>query len=93
MNEAVANYSEAVNSLAYRYVGWNGAEHDDLVQEGLIAVWMSIHKGFDPSRQVIEGRMKNWAKFLGSQLPTEYNDMLPLDLFEDEYHQLESLAE
>ena len=93
MNEAVANYQSAVQSLAFRYVGWNGSEHDDLVQEGLIAVWQSLERGETPSRMVIEGRMKNWARYLGSQLPTDYNEMLPLDSFEDHYHQLESLAE
>lgn len=89
LNEGVAAYSDAVTSWARRYVGRNGAELDDLVQEGLICVWQTLEKGVTPSREVIEGRMKNWVRFLGRQVPANYEDMLPLDLFEDEYHELQ----
>lgn len=65
-------------SLARRYEGRNGAEVDDLVQEGLINVWLCLDKGKTPSKEIIAGRMKNYVDWLGRQQPTDYEKMLPL---------------
>lgn len=58
--------------------GINGVEYDDLVQEGMIAVWQTITKAITPSDKVIRGRMLNYMRWLGRQ-GVAYGTMLPLD--------------
>lgn len=56
------------------------AEYDDLVQEGLIAVWQSTERGTNPAL-VIKNRMLNWIRFLGKRDGESYATHLPLDDF------------
>lgn len=63
-DEAVAAYSGIVKRIATRYVGIANAEYDDLFQEGWISVWQALSRGLTPSREVIEGRMVDWTRFL-----------------------------
>lgn len=79
MNTAVSGYSEAAEALARRFVGRNGAELDDLKQEGLIFVWRSLEKGAHPSAEMIENRMRTYVRWLGRQTPIPYETMLPLE--------------
>lgn len=51
-------------SLARPFVGQHQAEQDDLVQEGLIDVWLTLQKGLVPRKDYIQRRMKNWVRFL-----------------------------
>lgn len=95
MNGEVAGYRGLVESLAHKFVGRNGAEYDDLVQEGLLAVWQSLERGVTPKAEILENRMKNWGRLLGYQtgryLPrldesgnpvaVPYETLLPLDDF------------
>jgi DNA-directed RNA polymerase specialized sigma24 family protein len=95
MNARVAGYAALAESLAQRLVGRNGAEFDDLVQEGLIFAWQSMERGVTPSAGLIEARMKNWVKLLGYQIlrtaprldaagkpvRADYPVLLPLDDF------------
>lgn len=81
MNGEVAAYGDLVESLARKFVGRNGAEFDDLVQEGLISAWQALCRGVTPSPLVIEYRMRDWTTWLGRQSPVEYGQMLPLDDF------------
>lgn len=58
-----------------------GAEYDDLVQEGLLAVIISLRKGVDP-KLVVQNRMKNWIRFIGRQVagdPVAYGAFLPTE--------------
>ena len=85
--DAVAKYVELCEGLASSLVapgrrGRNGAEYDDLVQEGLIDVWQSLARGIRPSARTIRGRMLNYIRWLGRHSPTEYGTMLPLDDYE-----------
>lgn len=57
-----------------------GAEYDDLVQEGLIAVWQATGRGHNPVA-VIENRMKDWLRFLGKRSGESYAQHMPLDDF------------
>ena len=60
-SEEVAAYQDMVEALAYRYVNNDvGCEYDDLVQEGLIAVWRSLDVGQPPSTQFIKSAMRFW---------------------------------
>jgi hypothetical protein len=81
MNAAIAAYESLLCDLARPFVGRNGAEEDDLVQEGRIFVWQSFKRGVCPSGEMIQNRMKDWVKFLDKQNPIPYETLLPLDDF------------
>lgn len=78
----ISDYKGYVEWLARRFAGIQGAELDDLVQEGLIAVWLSLDRGLQPSRDFIENRMKMWVRKMRSQIPVDYDELLPLDILE-----------
>ena len=78
-SEQVASYEAACRALARRYVGRNGADLDDLVQEGRILVWQSLQRGVHPAADMIENRMRSYVRWLGRQYPVPYEAMLPLD--------------
>lgn len=86
----VAEYLPLVERLARPYVGRSGAEYDDLVQEGLIDVWRTLRVGRRPSAEFIAARMRRWCAYLARQYPTDYEQMLPLEDFENEYHRFEA---
>lgn len=78
----VAAYEGWIEHLARPYVGRQGAELDDLMQEGRIAVWQTLQKGIRPSETVVQGRMSNWVRFLARQRRNEavsYSLLLPMD--------------
>lgn len=79
LNEAVGAEQSRVESIARQLAGIDGVEYDDLVQEGLIAVWLSLENGVAPTNGFIRNRMLNWVKFVRRQLPADYQDILPLD--------------
>lgn len=79
LNEQVAAAQPRVESLARQFGGIPGVEFDDLVQEGLIAVWQSLERGIEPSNEFIKNRMRDWMRYVRRQLPADYGDMLPLD--------------
>ena len=71
---------------ARKYVGWNMAEQDDLVQEGMIAVWVALEGGHNPSKQVVQGRMMDYIRALGRQLGQRYDmSHVPIDLIGNPY--------
>lgn len=76
-SEDVAAYQDHVRSLSRRFVGYFGAEFDDLAQEGDIAVWQTLRRGLRPSTQVIEGRMIDWLRYLRR---LQHNDAVGYDL-------------
>ena len=75
----MAAYQPKVEALAKPFSGIEGIEFDDLVQEGLIAVWQSLERGIEPSAEFIKNRMRDWVRYERRQLPADYGDMLPLD--------------
>lgn len=79
LNEAVAAYLPLVESLARQHVGIQGVEYDDLVQEGLIAVWLTLEADGHPSAVIVRNRMIDWIRYVRRQLPADYEDMLPLE--------------
>lgn len=92
MNSAVSQYREAVEAIAERMARTAGAiqvgaEHDDLVQEGLINIWQTLQRGIEPNAEHIENRMRDWIRHLGSQVGRSrdggipYEAILPLDDF------------
>lgn len=92
INDQIADYRGLVESLAHKFVGRNDAEYDDLVQEGLIFVWQSIQRGNQPAAHLIEARMHDWTRLLGTQVgrgrgkggeAVEYAELLPIDDFRE----------
>lgn len=64
-SEEVAAHQPHVESLAKRFNGNKAnAEYDDLVQEGLIAVWQCLREGVEPGPGIIKRRMLNWCRYL-----------------------------
>lgn len=73
MNARVGAYASTCEALAARIARSQaarqvGAEYDDLVQEGLIHVWLSLERGAHPSTEMIENRMKDWIRTCRFQL-------------------------
>ena len=88
MSAAVGEYlgrcEVLASSLARRGTrGINGAEFDDLVQEGLIAVWQSLEQGVTPSQAHMRARMLNYIRWLGRRGPVPYYTAMPMDEFID----------
>lgn len=68
-SEQVAEYEGLCEALARKFVGRAGAEFDDLVQEGRIAVWQSLQDGRAPSTSYVEYAMRGWVTNLRRQAP------------------------
>jgi DNA-directed RNA polymerase specialized sigma subunit len=83
INDQVAEYRGLVESLARKFVGRNGAEHDDLVQEGLIHVWQALTRSITPAAAQIENRMKKYVRWLGRHSSVPYEEMLPIENVDD----------
>jgi DNA-directed RNA polymerase specialized sigma24 family protein len=66
-DDQIRSYDPHVASLARKYVGRAGAELDDLVQEGRIAVWQSLEDLRPPSTEFIEFYMRRWIQTLRKQ--------------------------
>ena len=78
----VAAYSGLVKHLAHKLAGYSGAEFDDLRQEGLVAVFLSLRAGALPSERVIRGRMLNWCRYLRRLENNDaiaYEKLLPME--------------
>jgi len=79
----IAAYEPLCVKLARPLVGRNGAELDDLVQEGRIDVWQSLARGVEPAAHLVYARMVDYVRWLGRQTPIPYEAMLPLDDFRE----------
>ncbi len=66
-DDQVRAYKTHVERLAREFVGRYGAEKDDLIQEGLIAVWSSLQDGQPPSTEYIRLAMRGWCTTLRRQ--------------------------
>lgn len=87
-DQMVAAYLPRVERLARRFRNRPGVDEDDLIQEGLIDVWLTLRRGQSPSDTFIASRMLRWCEFVTRQYPADYDDMLPLGDFENDYHRL-----
>lgn len=64
-SDTIATYWRYLEYAARRYVGWNGAEFDDLVQEGAIGTWLYLEVGWPYCPQLVWHRaMSNYCKSL-----------------------------
>lgn len=63
----IAAYRPLCISLAHQFTGYGDAEFDDLEQEGMIAVWELLRRGFPVSRVAVSNRMKDWIRICRRQ--------------------------
>jgi len=79
-DDEIAAYQAVIEGQARSLQGLEGAEQDDLEQEGRIAVWRALERGVLPAKEVIRGRMLNWIKVLARQRRGEVASVDLLDL-------------
>jgi hypothetical protein len=84
-SEDVARYEGMVQSLAKRFDGAQGAEFDDLAQEGRIAVLKSLRRGIPPSSEFVKFGMIDWIRLCARRGVGGYEE---LSLVEDELARL-----
>lgn len=60
--EAVAEHLPRVARLARRFNGYQGAEYDDLYQEGSIAVLLALREDREPYEHEIKEAMIQWTR-------------------------------
>jgi DNA-directed RNA polymerase specialized sigma24 family protein len=82
-SEEIAAWRPRVEEIARRF--GRSAEFDDLVQEGLISVWVALSKGVHPTDQVIRKRMRMWIRTLRRQT---YGRSTRLEDAEDELDEM-----
>jgi DNA-directed RNA polymerase specialized sigma24 family protein len=63
-SDAVAAYWPLYERYARRFVGVNGAEFDDLVQESAIASWLAMRAGYKPSKVLLVRTCMRWCRSL-----------------------------
>lgn len=83
-SEQVAAWKDHVERLSLRFREDAGIERDDLVQEGLISVWLALGRGTEPSEEVILARMVDWSRRMYRQTRGQATDPYVLDSFVDE---------
>lgn len=67
MSPEVAAYRDLVESIAKRFRSRNPlAELDDLIQEGLISVWLQLKDGADVEPDAVERHIRNYVRRLNS---------------------------
>ena len=64
-----------ITRIAWKFTGRNGAELDDLIQEGMISVWKSLEAGRNPSKTAIKNRMIDWTRFLNQRNKKQINEV------------------
>ena len=62
-SETLAEYLPRVESLARRFNKAGGAEFDDLVQEGLLKVFLLLRDEKLVSNTAIKNAMRDWVRF------------------------------
>lgn len=75
LSEEIKSYEASLRPFALRLVGRDGAELDDLVQEGRISVWTALAQDLPPSMDIAYKRMLAWVRHLKPQNPIPYEDI------------------
>lgn len=81
-SEEVASYLPDIDRLARYFTAQGKAEYDDLRQEGMIAVWLTLDRGNRPHPGIIYNRMIDWIRYLDRQERGDavaYGRSLPLE--------------
>lgn len=76
LSSAIEAQDAMLHPLAMRLQGRDGADYDDLMQEGRISVWADIMAGREPQAVYAWQRMLKWLRHIKIQSPQPYSDML-----------------
>ena len=76
LSSAIEAQDAMLHPLAMRLQGRDGADYDDLMQEGRISVWRDIAAGREPQEYFAWQRMLSWLRHIKIQNPRPYADML-----------------
>lgn len=79
----VAGWKDRIEAMARRFRETDGVEYDDLVQEGMISVWIAAANGRAPSEQIVRARMIDWCRRMRSQSRGRPTDPYTLTLLAD----------
>lgn len=82
LEDQLRSHAGLVESLADQLSRRSRDERDDLVQEGLIAVWENLAAGKPVTEDSVVKRMKKWLRYRGRQkrdVPTSYDKLLPME--------------
>lgn len=85
----VAAYAGLIKSLASKTLGYSDAEYEDLYQEGMIAVWLTLAHDHRVHKDVVRGRMLNYCRYLRRLHNNDaiaYEELLPM-----EHHAIDEL--
>lgn len=75
LSETIKGYEALLLPLALRLAGRDGAEVEDLIQEGRISVWQALKNGAEPSMYIASRRMLMWVRTLRPQNPAPYEEI------------------
>jgi DNA-directed RNA polymerase specialized sigma24 family protein len=70
-SEEIVEYLPRILAIAKRLRGRFGSEVDDLVQEGMIAVWLALDHNLPVTDARIVARMRAWNRYARSAGPIE----------------------
>ncbi len=81
-------YESLIEQLAAPLVSTDSdlIELDDLMHEGRIAVWQALERGVHPAKEIIQGRMVDYVRWMRADkrgYPVKYEELLPLDDFRE----------
>lgn len=82
ISDQVRAHQDLVESLADRLSRRDRNERDDLVQEGMIAVWEALRAGNEVTETALNKRMRKWLRYRGRQrrdVPTAYDALLSME--------------
>lgn len=79
LSVAIQSYEGALRPLALRLEGRDGAEYQDLIQEGRISIWQALSRDITPNLDIAMNRMKMWVRHLRPQNPGPYDDIERFD--------------
>lgn len=78
LSSIIASYESMLRPLARRLTGRDGAEEDDLMQEGYLSVWADIMAGREPQEYFAWQRMLSWLRHIRIQNPKPYAELLQI---------------
>ena len=74
--QVIAHWIPDIERIAWKFYGRNGAELDDLIQEGMISVWKNLEDGNSPSKTAIKNRMVDWTRYCKKQNNKTYEELV-----------------
>jgi DNA-directed RNA polymerase specialized sigma24 family protein len=78
LSSAIEAQEAMLHPLAMRLRGRDGADYDDLMQEGRMSVWQDLLAGREPQEYFAWQRMLKWIRHIKIQNPKPYAELFQL---------------